>query len=427
MTLQTVTNIYVRLSLLTPVIGLLLIPVRLQGFTLGSVELELLLLSLVQLTFVFGLGLAIALSRKLDFQPHFLELVLIAFPVMIVPYSLLNGYDPLRIVIDAARPGLFLVNVILFSRIFPYADRAIFTRWLAFVMLAGTASVSYSFIFLFGIGLVKESASDISLVMPFLFFVVLRKWPYIAMGLVALLIGGKLGPAFSAAFALGLYVVARHRIVLALAPIIFAVLFIGLEGIQFIYGSEALSNVGIIAKTRFLASGGDIFDMDLLDQFFLGGRIEEATRAIEPLETAGFNPLVGMGPGFTYTSSIDGAGGHGVHFTPLSICTFYGVGYFVVLFILLVRTIFDKFLSTVASDQSDKFVAAAALFGSAFLLNSLSAYTIFISPQFALTLGILRWAYLERRRQAPESAAAGPQEPSELDAVPAGPLLPRRR
>lgn len=249
MSLTILARVYISFLFLCAVVTIFIIPIRLQ---VGG-DLALFPLALVSLVFFIGGVICLSYWRVFFKRVLYSELFLIVFPVLLVPLSLVNGFDLFGILNDAVRPALFFLNVILVSVLCEYYSWRRFEKWLKFIFYISLFSVGYSFLFLFGAG-VKPSASDIAMVLPFVFFVVAEKRLFAVLGFLLLLLGGKLGPAFSALIAVIFYYLVRFRVKGFIGLGALALLFIFA-----FFGSGAslddYSKVGVVAKTQYLLEG----------------------------------------------------------------------------------------------------------------------------------------------------------------------------
>lgn len=205
-----------------------------------------------------------------------------------------------------------------------------------------------------------------------------------------LFLSGKRG-VYIAAFFLFLMLYRRHRrFILSSAALLTLV-----AGVLLSVSAEnrivmsAFFVKSYIKELRYEVSKPDFSARDYVLDVVSGGRVEEAKDAMHSIHSP-LSYLVGEGFGFAYPSrqfAPDGAPHRNLHFTPLSLLVYYGLGFSVLFAAYLagmVRSAWACF-----NDRSNPVMFTFAAYFLASLIFSLTEYNLFVYANVAISAGLI--------------------------------------
>lgn len=347
------------------------------------------------------LALTVCVLYARSFRLKLLEVVILAYLLILLGAADWGGVGIWPILLDFAKPVLFIAVVILMRNGLPPADRLTVT-----VNAIGWASVLLSIVLLalfWGMRLVGMSiypaymTLDAALGSGFLWTQGFAFPAYV----LAAFFSGKRGLYIGMFFLLLLWGLRRWDrsigIVAALGVAMALAIALAAED-----GSLA-SSPGALASFVFKSSSRDIWNDSML-RFVLGGRMEEFEGAFAGPYSA-VELLVGRGLGFSYLfESADGeiSGYRNLHFTPASLVLYYGLAFLILLAAYLAPITYRAIRIMLRSN--DTVALTYAGYFLVCLVYSLTEYSIFAYSNFAVATGVLMSL---RRHRSPNREGDG--------------------
>ncbi|MEZ9709061.1 hypothetical protein AB4254_10320 [Vibrio breoganii] len=378
---------YVCYILLYLSFAVAIMPIRLMGiFNTAYIVLPISMIVSILISYTFfiqnrGQGLSLV------------EYIIMLYPMCTIPLAVVNGHEINYIITDALKPILWIgvlgyFKTVKFNNQF-FEDIKTPTVILAVCSVFTVSSVGY---IIATRGGVRASASDISMLFPLFYFLISRYYAAFFFMLAFILLGGKVGPLIS--------------IVIVFLSWIFVnlnlkrVIYLFLVGIIFIFIAMTFNydtwreHLPILGKFRIFFDGSWVgFDSDFLDKYLLGGRLSEVTGSLTEYRDSLLLLFTGPGVGYTYDLVRDGileqSNRHGVHLSPISLVTIYGLFYTLIFYGYLFYVFINSLFILKKIECVSKVKLLSATFFIANLVNSFTVYAIFSVLLFPMVIGLL--------------------------------------
>jgi hypothetical protein len=325
---------------------------------------------------------------------NLVEIILLVIPLFYLLFGLLINNSYRDMASDTYNAMFFVILIVYMRSLKINFDKEMqikFANWM-FIGLS-ISTITYWVAPLVGVTVYSVGATSIFFIFPLIVFFLNKQQIKFLVVLVLLVLASKRGVllgVFSILLVIGLgnkniKPILRAIIVVSITMLFASILYITISPDRISQTPEQLQPM--LYKTMLV---NPLSEYNRLED---DPRVREVIYAMKPLIENPVFLITGMGAGYTYEYfSVDDSliqeDYHNVHFTPVTIFTRYGFIYTIVLYGYILSVIFINYKKLKRKKLSfENTVLLFYLIGG--LVNSFTAYTIYLDYLFVIALGIL--------------------------------------